>query len=456
MKIILLSGGSGKRLWPMSNDIRSKQFLKVLQNKENRYESMLQRVWSQLGELDAHTNTFICASSSQMDAITFQIGNVRIVEEPERRDTFAAIALSSLYLLDIVGCDVNEPIVVLPVDHFVELDYFKQVMELPFILSESEANLVLMGVTPDHPASKFGYILTEGSNDCSHLGFNVKGFIEKPSKEFAIRLIESGALWNCGVFCFRLGYLVNHLSLKKLPTDYYSLRKTYSQIDKISFDYEVVEKENSIRAISYTGEWNDLGTWDSLAQRVGHSMIGLGSSNDCDRSMVINELNIPLVTFGLKDLVVVATPDGILVSNKAYSENLKSVIGEFTGRPMYEERRWGLYRVLDYQRLADGQAVLTKLVEMFPGSNISYQRHQLRSEVWTIIEGLGEVIRDDHVIQVSPGDVVRIYAEQWHGIRAITGLKLVEVQRGTELIEEDIERKFINWSELEIAIGLQT
>lgn len=244
MKIILLSGGSGKRLWPMSNDIRSKQFLKVLPKTDQTYESMLQRVWNQLGDIGLQNDTIVCASRSQVDAITYQVGNVQIVEEPERRDTFPAIALSSLYLRDIVGCDVNEVIVVLPVDHFVEIDYFKHVMELPTLLTESKSNLFLMGVTPDHPACKFGYILTEESNEQSHVGFKVKGFIEKPSEELAKKLIGLGALWNCGVFCFRLDYLVNHLSSKQLPTHFYNFREAYPQIEKISFDYEIVEKEN--------------------------------------------------------------------------------------------------------------------------------------------------------------------------------------------------------------------
>lgn len=456
MKLVLLSGGSGKRLWPMSSDSRSKQFLKVLRNEDGQPISMLQRVWSQIERVGLGQEAYICASKAQWEMIDAQVGSVPFIEEPARRDTFPAIALASLYLLDAAKCAEDEIITVCPIDHYVDEEYFRQISLLPEALQQSGAELALMGVTPTEPTSKFGYIrLEQKSRDGEEepgqtrepLSF-VSSFVEKPPVETARSLIEEGALWNCGVFCFRLGYIKEILKSANYPVTHAQMVEQFSRLPKRSFDYEVVEKARSIVARPYSGMWKDLGTWEALSEELVEPFVGSGMSVDNEQTHVINELGIPLVTMGLHNAMVVATPDGILVADKARSSAVKDVISQYNSRPMFEEGRWGSYRVLDYQKLADGTEVLTKLVEIAPGRNISYQKHMKRSEVWTFIEGSGEVAIGTRITTVSAGDVLRVHPEQWHALRAHDKLTLIEVQRGSELIEEDIVRRYLTWEEV--------
>lgn len=471
MKLVMLSGGSGKRLWPMSNDARSKQFLRVLQGPDGQMISMLQRVWGQLGHLGLDHDAYICASKAQRDMIESQIGLVPFIEEPMRRDTFPAIALAVTYLLDVVGVDDDEPVAVVPIDHMVDSSYFAQISRLGDVLAASGAELALMGVQPTEPTSKFGYIKLRpgggagreaarghesgGSGGRAEGGaaagrwVEVEGFVEKPDRAVANQLIDEGALWNCGVFCFKAGYIRDVLLVGGHPATYEALLRDFAELPKRSFDYEVVEKATWIVASPYSGEWNDLGTWEALSGEIASPFVGIGTAVQCEDTHVINELGMPLVAMGLRDAMVVATPDGILVADKAHTGQLKQTVEVFGSRPMFEERRWGNYRVLDYQKLADGTEVLTKCIQIDAGKNLSYQKHEKRSEVWTFLQGEGEVVLDTRSVAVRPGDVVRVYPEQWHAIRAVTDLMFVEVQRGSELVEEDVFRRYLAWDEIE-------
>lgn len=446
LKLVLLSGGSGKRLWPMSNDIRSKQFLRVLPREASDPESMLQRVWRQLEQTGIQRDTFVCASRAQTEVIKAQIGQVHVIEEPSRRDTFAAIALSVLYLMDQAQVDADEPIAICPVDHYVEDHYFQDIQKLSEVLLASNAELALMGVEPTVPTNKFGYIVPEGSQRDGAL-LHVQRFVEKPDVPVAEQLIRDGALWNCGVFCFRAGTLRDYLKARGLPTRFVDAEESFDAFPKRSFDYEFVERAKHIVVHPYRGTWNDLGTWSALADHMAATSIGAAIDYQCENTHVVNELGIPVVTMGLKDAVVVATPDGILAADKTLSSFLKDVVSPLQNRPMFEERSWGTYRVLDYQKLSDGTEVLTKSITLQPGKYISYQQHLLRSEIWTVIEGCGEVILGNERFDVAQGDVVRVDAEAWHSIRTTHGMQFIEVQRGQELIEEDIVRKPSVWAE---------
>lgn len=168
MNIILLSGGSGKRLWPLSNDTRSKQFIKIFRTTSGDYESMVQRVYRQILSVDQTASVTIATSKSQVSAIHNQLGeNVGISVEPCRRDTFPAIALAAAYLKDVQGVNENEPVVVCPVDPYVEQDYFEALHRLSDCASRSKANLVLMGIEPTYPSAKYGYIIPENADEIS-------------------------------------------------------------------------------------------------------------------------------------------------------------------------------------------------------------------------------------------------------------------------------------------------
>ncbi|MCP1092518.1 sugar phosphate nucleotidyltransferase [Bacillaceae bacterium OS4b] len=449
MKLVLLSGGSGKRLWPLSNDVRSKQFLKVLESGQG-IESMVQRVWGQIENVGLSQSTVIATSKSQVDMIQSQLNNkAGIIIEPSRRDTFPAIALAASYFYTRNEGNLDEVVAVLPVDPYVHEEFFRSVKELESVVNDSNADIALIGVKPTYPSSKYGYIVPKESSNTSEF-LQVSRFTEKPSEEVANELIENDALWNCGVFAFKLGYIINILEEKGLPLHYDELLKLYDQLPKISFDYEVVEKTENIVVLPYDGYWKDLGTWNTLTEEMETKQMGKGIiSENCTNTHLINELDIPVIVLGGSNLVVAASPDGILVADKDSSPRIKELIGEFDNRPMYEERRWGWYRVLDHTKYNDGNEVLTKRIGIQAGKNLSYQFHSLRSEVWTIIKGEGVFALNGKLQVVRPGEVLQIKAGEHHAIKAVSDLEFIEVQSGRELIEEDIIRIYMTWDEIE-------
>lgn len=448
MKLILLSGGSGKRLWPLSNDSRSKQFLKVLQDETGQCVSMVQRVWRQLDNVNLQKDTIIATSKAQAEILRNQLGaDINLVVEPSRRDTFPAIALASSYLYSVMHVDPGETVVILPVDPYVEIGYFHQIKELDVVLQKSKANMTLMGVEPTFPSEKYGYIVPDMTGETGDY-FVVSHFKEKPEEEEARELMAKKALWNCGVFAFSLEYMLGILQKWGYPTEYEELYEKYDMLPKISFDYEVVEKASKIVVVPYSGGWKDLGTWITLTEEMSTQILGKGTiSHDSQNSHIVNELDIPIAVLGVPNIVVAASPDGILVTDKSESPRVKEIVA-FDQRPMYEERRWGWYKVLDYTKYSYEDEVLTKRVCIYAGKNLSYHLHRKRSEVWTILKGEGEFVQEGKYRKVSKGDVIAIPKHSKHAIKASTDLEFIEVQRGTELVESDVYRYHMVWDEI--------
>ncbi len=444
MQIILLSGGSGKRLWPLSNNVRSKQFLRLLPNNEGVNESMVQRVLRQVKEARLTDSVVVATGASQKDIITNQLGNhVEVVTEPCRRDTFPAIALAASYLAKEKKCLDDEVVVVMPCDPYTEADYFNTISAMAAEVEKGMADMVLMGITPTYPSTKYGYIVPEASNTGV---YKVARFTEKPSVEVAEELLKHNAFWNGGVFAFKLGYITSIVD-KYIQADSFSeLHACYEELPKISFDYEVAEKAESVAVIPYNGLWKDLGTWNALAEELSNVSTGdVIVGNHVEKSKIFNELNIPVVCEGVKDLVVAASPDGILVCGVDYSENIKGLVEQIQNRPKHEERRWGEYRVLDHTKAENGFESLTKNLCLNPGCSISYQRHTYRDEVWTFVEGEGLFVLDGETRKVIAGDTVVIKKTQMHSLKAITHLTFIEVQTGSHLVEDDIERFEWEW-----------
>lgn len=449
MQLVLLSGGSGKRLWPLSNNARSKQFLPLLETPDGQRESMIQRVVRQVNEVKLPAEITFATNAAQRDSIINQVGDkVGIVAEPERRDTFPAIALAASYLYFAKHCSDDETVIVMPSDPYTENSYFEAIHRMAAEVEHRTADLVLMGITPTYPSEKFGYIVpdTEHIAAADKATNGVKRFTEKPSVPEAEKLLSEHALWNGGVFAFRLGYMMRIVRRYVQAKSFEDTYAHYRDFPKISFDYEVAEKANSLAVVPFTGSWKDLGTWNTLTDELSHNTIGnVLVGNAMSNSHIINELEIPVFANGLKDVVVACSPDGILVCSKDQTENIKKYVDALSLRPMYEERRWGTYRVLSDVAYADGSRSLTKTITLLPGKNISYQIHHHRDEVWTIVDGKGQFVLDGEVRNVTRGDVLIIRKEQWHAIRAISQLTLIEVQTGCPLIEEDIERSDWEW-----------
>ena len=433
MNIILLSGGSGKRLWPLSNDVRSKQFIKIFRTEDGNYESMVQRVYRQIKTVDADATVTVATSKTQVSAIHNQLGSeVGISVEPCRRDTFPAIALATAYLVDVMHIDPSESVVVCPVDPYVEDDYFEALKELSAQADKGEANLVLMGIEPTYPSEKYGYIIPESAH---HIAA-VKTFKEKPTADVAKQYIAQGALWNGGVFAYKLRYVMNKAHELMDFTDYQDLFEKYDTLKKISFDYAVVEHEPKIQVIRFGGTWKDLGTWNTLTEAMEESIVGKGEMNEnCSGVHILNEMDVPVLAMGLHDVVISASPEGILVSDKEQSSYIKPFVDRYEQQIMFAEKSWGSFKVVDVEEQA-----MTIKVTLNPGHSMNYHSHKNRNEVWVVISGHGRTLVDGMEQKVKAGDVVTMAAGCRHTVFADTELKLIEVQLGENITVHDKQK----------------
>ena len=433
MNIILLSGGSGKRLWPLSNDVRSKQFIKIFKKEDGLYESMVQRVYRQIKTVDTDASVVVATSKSQVSSIHNQLGDdVGICVEPCRRDTFPAIALACSYLKDVQKIDINEPVVVCPVDPYVEDDYFKALQDLSTEAVNSSSNLVLMGIEPTYPSEKYGYIIPSDKEKVS----KVLSFKEKPTKEVAEEYIKKGALWNGGVFAFKLKYVLEKAHELIDFTDYDDLFSKYDSLTKISFDYAVVEHEKEIEVIRFKGMWKDLGTWNTLTEAMEENIVGKGELNDtCKNVHIINEMDTPILAMGLHDVVISASPEGILVSDKEQSSYIKPFVDKYEQQVMFAEKSWGSFNVLNI----DDKSMTIK-VTLNEGHRMNYHSHEHRNEVWVVTSGTGTTIIDGMKQNVGAGDVITMAKGVRHTIIANTELKLIEIQLGTDISVHDKQK----------------
>ena len=432
MNIILLSGGSGQRLWPLSNSIRSKQFIKLFKNETEEYESMVQRVYHQIKAVDEDAEIMVATSKSQVSAIKNQLGDqVSVCIEPCRRDTFPAIALAVANLFYEKQIGREEAVVICPVDPYVDHTYYEAVGRLGELAALGDANITLMGIEPSYPSEKYGYIIPKTSDHIS----KVEAFKEKPTEAVAKEYISKGALWNAGVFALKVGYLME-IAHKMLDfSDYQDLLAKYENLPKISFDYAVVEKESNIQVMRYAGAWKDVGTWNMMAEVMADRTKGNVTLDDtCENTNVVNELDIPILCMGCKDMVIAASSDGILVADKEQSSYMKPYVEKMGMEAMYAEKSWGTYNVIDVQ-----DSFMTIKVLLNAGHRMKYHSHKYRDEVWTIVSGEGEVILDGESMHVKEGDVVKIANGSRHTIIAKTTLNVIEVQIGEDIDVKDKE-----------------
>lgn len=429
MNIVLLSGGSGKRLWPLSNDIRSKQFIKLFKNGDE-YESMVQRIYRQITKVDPNAKVTIATSKSQASTIKNQLGDrVAVCVEPCRRDTFPAVVLAAAYLHDELGVDENEAIVVCPVDPYVDCTYYEAVGYLQELAEQGGANLTLMGIEPTYPSEKYGYIIPENGKKVSP----VSSFKEKPDIETAKKYISQNALWNAGIFAFKIGYLLEKAHGMIDFEDYRDFFNRYETLAKISFDYAVAEREQSIQVLRYGGSWKDVGTWNMMAEVMADTTKGKVILDEiCENTNVVNELNIPILCMGCKNMIVAASGDGILIADKERSGYIKPYVEQIETDAMYAEKSWGTYTVIDIQ-----PGSMTVKISMKAGEHMSYHMHNYREEVWTVVSGRGKAVVDGMEQILRTGDVITIAAGCKHMVEAITALDIVEVQLGDEISVSD-------------------
>ena len=329
-----------------------------------------------------------------------------------------------------VGYDTeNEAVVVCPVDPYVDNTYYEAVKTLQELAEHGGANLTLMGIEPTYPSEKYGYIIPESGENVS----KVKEFKEKPDVGTAKKYLAQSALWNAGIFAFKLGYLLDKAHSMIDFEDYRDLFNKYDTLTKISFDYAVVEKESSIQVLRYSGDWKDVGTWNMMAEVMADKTKGKAVLDEtCENTNVVNELNIPILCMGCKDMIIAASGDGILIADKERSGYMKPYVEKIETEAMYAEKSWGSYTVIDVQ-----PGSMTVKISMRAGEHMTYHMHNYREEVWTVVSGRGKAVVDGMEQVLRTGDVITIAAGCKHTVEAITALDMIEVQLGDEISVAD-------------------
>lgn len=288
-----------------------------------------------------------------------------------------------------------------------------------------------MGIEPTYPSEKYGYIIPDTANHTAR----VKTFREKPTADVASAYIKEGALWNGGVFACKLKYVLERAHELIDFADYQDLYAKYDTLTSISFDYAVVEHEENIQVQRFAGSWKDLGTWNTLTEAMKDNVIGKGVMNSsCENVHILNEMDVPVLAMGLHDVVISASPEGILVSDKEESAHIKPFVDKFDQEIMFAEKSWGRYKVMMFET-----GSLTIKVTLKPGHSMSYHSHKLRDEVWVVICGEGRTIVDGYEQTVKAGDVITINAGCRHTVVAVSELKIVEVQLGKAINVADKE-----------------
>ena len=449
MHIVLLSGGAGKRLWPLSNELRSKLFIKLLPSPAGGLESMIGRVCRQLENLRLLDSTLIISHQDQADITALHTkGLIPVIGEPFKRGTFTAAALAALYLQSSGMAEVDDIICIAPADVFVEKDFFSSFKRLPNILKEAGADIALLGTRPTHASDQYGYVLPvrfEHENGYSH----VAQFIEKPEIIMAETLLQSGALWNCGVYAFSLSFMLSQIKEAGLPAHYDKLVASYEHQPERSFDKQVAERTKRAVVLPYQGKWLDIGSWEALSAQLDSSVFGHGTiSGQSSNSHIMNELPLPIHVIGVPDIIAAASPDGILIANKKHANHIKDQLGSLPLQPMYGEATWGSYRVIDRFITEEDTTVTVLNVMLLPGKNLGLRQHRSRHQAWTVLTGSGQALMNGQIIQVTAGMQFTMILKGFYSILAETQMIILETRISGPEGEDSVFFEAEDWEKI--------
>jgi mannose-1-phosphate guanylyltransferase len=427
---ILLCGGSGQRLWPLSGRIRSKMFLKLLPAPDGGTESMIERVCRQLENSGLGPSSMFVAHQDQAALMRRYTRNgYEILGEPHKRGTFTAAALAALYLHSAGKAGPEDIICAAPADMYADDGFFQLFHQFREVLSASQAELALLGTRPTYPSDQYGYIIPGA--EYNGVYSRVLSFEEKPGLSRAAELIEKQALWNCGVFAFRLGFMLRHLEQMALPTELSAFTGLYPDFPVRSFDKEVAERSSNAVVVRHEGEWRDLGSWDTLTAQLHQPVIGTGGIWGNSRNThIVNELSLPLHVIGVSDIVAVGSPEGILIAAKQEANAIKEIIHTPSAKANYGETAWGHYTVLD-QTSGDLGAVLTIKLTLLAGHELPEMSFPDTSKRWMILSGHGEVVLNGLAAAARSGDTYAVARGERHGIRACSAMELLEIRIGS-------------------------
>lgn len=460
---LILSGGVGARLWPISRESRPKPFMKLPDG-----QSLLQKTFARaaalvgVSEVLSITNReyyFESRDEYQRAKKNFPGVVDTFLLEPFGRNTAAAIALGALRVAAAYGDDAL--MLVLPADHLIDDQAaFATAVHEASSLAE-QGNLVTFGIVPGAPESGFGYIEADG-----HV---VKCFVEKPSYEMALEYIESGRyLWNSGMFCFKAGVVLEQFKIHA-PTIYEQAlvcwdatrdkvqtnssmmeidSDTFALVPETSIDYAVMEKSDKVAVVAGNFNWSDVGSWNAICDLVspdeaGNRVIGEAVLVDVGNTFIQSEGRM-VAAIGLDNLLIIDTPDALLVANRERSQDVRKVVQQLKliNHDSYKTHRtvarpWGTYTVLE-----EGKNFKIKRIVVKPGASLSLQMHYHRSEHWVVVSGTASIVHDDKSMLIRTNESTYIPIGHKHRLKnpGLTDLVMIEVQSGEYLGEDDIVR----------------
>lgn len=450
---IILAGGSGSRLWPLSRELYPKQLLKL-----NSEKSLLERTFERLMSIMDIDNIIAVTNAKHFSDVKMQLkeysNDVRILTEPIAKNTAPAIAISTKFLLD---CGMDDVIVVVPSDHLIQdTENFAKTIEKAQKLAK-EGYIVTLGVKPINASTGFGYIKASAPIE---EGYKVECFKEKPDQNKATEYFKSNEyFWNSGIFIFKASTLMN--TMKECAKEIYEITQkfnfkaqedidymTFDKYPSISFDYAIMEHAKNIAMVEMNCDWNDLGSWDAVYEsnkKDSHGNVKIGNviEQNCKNSMLYSSERL-LAGVGLENVVIVETPDAILACNKDDTQGVKQIFEKLkeTKNDTHRihttvYRPWGYYTVLNH-----GEGYLTKMICVSRKGQLSLQSHNYRSEHWVVLSGIARVTLEDKVFMLKAGSSIDIPVKAIHSLANPydNELKIIEIQKGDKLVEEDIIR----------------
>lgn len=454
MKSVILAGGSGSRLWPLSRDMYPKQLLAI--DEDN---SLLQQTFSRLNNFSDASDIVTITNVKHYSDIKLQLNQLSkeniVIAEPLGKNTAPAIACTLEYFRR--NSHEDDIVLIVPSDHLInDIDGFNQTVKTAEILAQ-KGYIVTFGIKPVYPETGYGYIKTFNTLET---GYEVERFVEKPDFETAARYLKEGNYyWNSGIFMGKISVFLEEFG-KYAPDIYKNLNQLdfsqstkiqygiYEQMPSISVDYAIMEKSDKIALVELQSDWNDLGSWQSLynvkqKDNCGNVITGKVVTENVKNSFIYSQKELVAVA-DLEDVVIVETEDAIMACKmdktqdvKKLYEKLKTEQSDTTKLHKTVFRPWGYYTCMN-----SGEGYLTKTICVLPKQKLSIQSHNHRSEHWVVLEGKALVVKDDEKFYLNAGDSIDIPVKAKHSLQNPYDeeLKIIEVQKGNYISEDDIVR----------------